>query len=261
MTDQSASGPFRRFAALGRSKRFWLFALLGTGLVAGVVVGVGKVSDAKLISADPDVAARDIHMLNTAIGPGAAVYRARCASCHGLQAKGDGQGVPDLTDQDWLYGSGNAGEIEWIVLHGIRAHDAKTWNLADMPAYAKQLPYPREPAIDPFSPRDVNDMVEFLLALQRKPADIAAARRGEAIYNDRGACYDCHGNDGTGDSAIGAPNLVDDIWLYGGSRADIARSLSAGHAGKCPAWAKALDPVEVRQAALYVYSLSHKTPE
>ena len=227
----------------------------------GVVVGVGMWSDAKLVSMSPEVAARDPGVFRAAINPGAAVYRTRCASCHGPRAKGDAHGVPDLTDQDWLYGSGEAAEIEWIVLHGIRAHDAKTWNLADMPAYAKQVPYPREPAIGQLSPRDVKDTVEFLLALQHKPANMDSALRGEAIYNDRGACYDCHGNDGTGDSAVGAPNLVDDSWLYGGSRAEIAHSISAGRAGTCPAWARRLSLVEVRQVALYVYSLSHKTVE
>jgi len=212
---------------------------------------------AALLRADIDTIAREPALRASAISRGRTVFAHHCAACHGLTAKGDiALGVPDLTDKPHLYGTGLASEIETIVLHGIRSGDSKGWNLASMPAYATPKPYPREPIL-PLSPGDLSDIVSFLRAMDGNAADPAATRRGAAIFDGRGGCWDCHGHDGGGDTAIGAPSLVDGVWLYGdGSAAAIRQSVAHGRHGVSPAFARRLDPGDARAVSVYVASLA-----
>jgi cytochrome c oxidase cbb3-type subunit III len=181
------------------------------------------------------------------------LYGRFCLGCHGPDLNGDpAKGIPNLRDEDWLYGSGRVSEIERIVLYGIRSGNGKGWNQADMPAYASASPYGRF-AVDSLTPGDIHDTVEYLRTLEQKSADQDAARRGQQIFAGRGACYDCHAPDGHGDSAIGAPNLTDDVWLYGdGSRQSVFESIARGHHGSCPAWTRKLAAWQVRALAVYV---------
>jgi cytochrome c oxidase cbb3-type subunit 3 len=127
-----------------------------------------------------------------------------------------------------------------------------------MPAYAHAIPSATE-KIGPLSPDDIRDVVEFLRSTQGLPADPAAVALGSQIYQGRGGCFDCHASDARGDSAIGAPNLTDKIWLYGdGSRQAVFNSIAHGHRGVCPAWITRMRPGPIRETALYVYSLSHR---
>ena len=187
----------------------------------------------------------------------APLYGRYCADCHGADFKGDAsKGIPDLTDHDWLYGSGEVTEIERVILYGIRSGNGKGWNLADMPAYAREHPYARY-SIEPLTPGDIRDSVEFLRRLEGRPADADGAARGAKIYSGRGACFDCHGSDGSGDPAIGAPNLRDGIWLYGdGSRDGVFESIAQGHRGACPAWSRRMTAREARVLAIYVAMVS-----
>ncbi len=231
-------------------------------LVALIVAGVWGVntanSRAALLRMDPDLEAMDAVSMKFALGRGHGIYEKNCASCHGGGAKGDqSRGVPDLTDNDWLYGSGLTSDIETVILYGIRAPNPKTWRLADMPAFARPVPYAKEPGIKPLSPGDINDMVQFLASLRGAPFQADAAGRGAKLFSDRGGCYDCHG-DTHGDSAIGGPNLADNIWLYGGSDKTVFQSIAYGRAGFCPSFEGRLSPAKIREAALYVYSLSHQ---
>ena len=168
--------------------------------------------------------------------------------------KGDRRlGAPDLTDGDWLFGEGRVSEIEQTVTHGVRSGDPKARNLADMPAYGRAEPYARY-HIPPLSPGDIRDVTQYLLSIEGRPADAAAAARGDAIFHTRGGCYDCHGADAHGDGAIGAPNLRDRVWLYGdGSPAAIFDSIALGRAGACPTWIGRLDAAEIRALAVFVH--------
>jgi cytochrome c oxidase cbb3-type subunit 3 len=218
-------------------------------------------AQAALLRTDPDVASANPAMMRFAVGRGHRVFERDCASCHGVKATGDvAKGVPNLADDDWLYGEGKVSDIETVILYGIRAPNPKTWRLADMPAFGRKLPYPREPSIKPLSPGDISDLMQFLASLRGKPASIEAAQRGSKLYSDRGGCYDCHGSDAHGDPAIGAPNLADNIWLYGGDDKTVFNSIAYGRAGYCPAWASRLSAAQIRETAMYVYSLSHPSP-
>jgi len=212
----------------------------------------------RVVKADPDAVAADARLMAFALPKGRAVYAAHCAACHQADGRGDSaRGVPNLTDADWLYGSGQVSDIQRVVESGIRSGLKTSWNLAVMPAYASPTPSATE-KIAPLSPPDVRDVTEFLVWIERRSADGAAAARGRDIFEGRGGCYDCHGVDAHGDPGIGAPNLTDNIWLYGdGSRAWIERSIERGHHGVCPGGARRLNAFQSRAVALYVYSLSH----
>lgn len=216
----------------------------------------------RLVAADPDIVLADPALRNAAMPVGKAVFAARCAACHGETGHGStAKGVPDLTDGDWLYGEGRVSEIEQIVLHGIRSGDPRGWALADMPAYASPDPYPRE-HIGPLRPAEISDVATYLRALHGDRPDADAAMRGKAIYGGKGGCWDCHGGDASGDPAIGAPNLLDDVWLYGdGSKASIARSIAYGRKGAMPAFSHALTAVQARAVAVYAATFSHQSQD
>jgi len=217
-------------------------------------------TEATLLRTDPDLAAANPQMMKFALGPGHGVYEHNCASCHGAKGLGDqARGVPNLTDNDWLYGEGQTSDIETVILYGIRAPNPKTWRLADMPAFAQKVPYTRE-ALLPLRPDEIRDVMAFLASLRGAPASPEAATRGSKIFSNTGGCYDCHGSDAHGDPSIGGPNLADNIWLYGGDDKTVFNTIAYGRAGYCPAWETRLPIVKIREAALYVYSLSHHSP-
>lgn len=212
---------------------------------------------AELVRADPDAVAYQLRLYDIALSIGRSVYAAHCAVCHGPAGAGSAAtGVPDLHDRDWLYGQGRVAEIENIVRYGIRSRHSKGWNLASMPAYASKRPYAAEP-IPPLAPNETDDVVQLLLSYEGRPADPVAFVRGRTVYQKAG-CWDCHGPEGFGDPAVGAPNLRDAITLYGGSRAALTRSVERGRHGVSPAFAAILDPVQIRGVAVYVASLSRR---
>lgn len=253
-----ATETVRRSSRFASRRREFLSA--GLLLLLGFAVWELHTSrqEAQFIRIDADTAASNPELLRFARPSGKKRFAQRCAVCHGEKGAGDSRfGYPDLTDPDWLYGQGAASEIETVILNGIRAPHSGTWHLADMPAYASEHPYPREPVIQPLTPGAIGDLVQYLRAVRGQSADGDAAQRGSQGFRDAG-CYDCHGANAAGDAAIGAPNLADNIWLYGdGTDQSVYNSISRGRAGVCPAWSDRLDAIQIRELALYVYSLSH----
>ncbi|WP_324089396.1 c-type cytochrome [Phenylobacterium sp.] len=233
-----------------------LLALAAVAALGAAGMGAGSAGE-RLVLADPDAPAPSGALGLFAHARGRALFHAKCAACHGGEGQGDpAAGAPDLTDHDWLYGSGKASEIETVIRHGIRAFAPKTWKLADMPAFGRARPSAGE-AAPQLAPNEVSDVTEFLIALEKRPHDPAAAERGRTLYLGRGGCFDCHGADGRGDPGIGAPDLADNVWLFGhGRRDEIARSISDGRRGRCPAWADRLSSAEIREIAIYVRGLS-----
>ena len=181
-------------------------------------------------------------------------WQSHCAACHGAGLRGDpGLGVPDLTRRDRLYGSDRVADIERTILYGIRSGHPKGWNRADMPGFAKPTPY-RRYAIASLSPAEISDLVTFLRAGNGQPGDPGAAGRGRVLFGGKGQCFDCHAVDARGDNAIGAPNLLRGVWLYGhGTAADLTDSISDGRSGACPAWIAVLPPVTIRALAVFVH--------
>jgi cytochrome c oxidase cbb3-type subunit 3 len=190
-----------------------------------------------------------------------------CAGCHGQDLKGARPGVPDLTDDDTLWNTGALEEIdatqllslEQTILWGIRNQDCPDserkqqygacpdTRYSHMPAYGKE---------GTFNSAQIADLAEYVLQLSKQSADAAAAGRGKQLYAQ--GCGECHAADGFGYGPYGGPNLTDDVWLFGGSRAAIINTITNGpgphgDGGYCPPWARKLDAVTIRALAVYIH--------
>lgn len=233
--------------------RCGIAVLAGTCLVAVQVARDRIALRARLLTADPDAISADAGLQRYAISAGRPAFRDHCASCHGENLRGDTlRGIANLVQGARLYGTGRVGEIERVILYGIRSGHPKAWNLASMPAFATPNPY-QAYSIAPLTPRELGDVVAYVYGLRHPAADPAAAARGSHVFHKTGLCFDCHGEDARGDPAIGAPDLTDAVWLYGdGTPPSIATSIAHGLAGACPPWIGTLPPATIRAIAVYV---------
>jgi len=180
-------------------------------------------------------------LLSFALAGGAAAFGDNCAPCHGRGAQG-AVGYPNLRDDAWLWG-GSLDDIHQTIRYGIRADHPETRS-SQMPAFGR---------LGMLQPPQVNDVAEYVLALSGNAEDQEAAERGGAMYTTN--CAACHGADGVGNQALGAPNLADELWLYGGDKASIVETITNSRSGMMPAWNERLDPATVKELAIYVHSL------
>lgn len=164
------------------------------------------------------------------------IYLNNCAVCHGSNAQG-GYGFPNLTDDAWLYG----GEPENIITTLNNGRNGL------MPAW-QQL-----------GDNNLENVTSYVLSLSGEEHDADKANQGEAIFTS--ACVACHGADGKGNQAIGAPNLADNTWLYRQpgqeTHAAILETLRNGRNGHMPAQAAYIGENKVHLVAAYIYSLSN----
>lgn len=171
---------------------------------------------------------------STALQTGQRIFANNCAVCHGSSATG-AYGFPNLTDNDWLYGG--AGEtIKTTIMDG---------RFGAMPAW---LPIIGED--------NVKAVTAYVVTLSGRDSDTALAEKGSQVFNTY--CAACHSADGSGNQALGAPNLTDAIWLYGGSSEQIRHTIRNGRVGTMPAHRDVLGNDKVHLVAAYIYSLSHK---
>jgi cytochrome c oxidase cbb3-type subunit 3 len=180
-------------------------------------------------------------LLSFAIAGGRAAFGDNCAGCHGRGADG-AKGFPNLNDDDWLWG-GTLDDIHTSIEVGIRSTHADT----------RQNQMPRFGLDELLDREQIEDAVAFVQSLSGGQADPARIERGRTLFAEQ--CAACHGDDGKGKLDMGAPNLTDGIWLYGGSAEAIRESIRTGRGGVMPAWAGRLDPVTIKQLAVYVHSL------
>jgi cytochrome c oxidase cbb3-type subunit III len=244
-----------------RSTRLRSIFLLGVVvlLLMGVVAiaVIERRERTEFLQADADRILDDPRLAPKTLARGHDVFLTNCAGCHGADGRGStATGTPDLTDQDFLYGTGRASEIEQIVLHGIRSGDDKGWDLAWMPAFGLPVPYARG-TLPTLSPGEIEQLTSYLRAINGAIGeDPTAVSAGALLFEGHGGCWDCHGRDAQGDAAIGASNLRDGKWLRGdGSRRDISRVIREGLHGVSPAFRGRLDPAKARAVAVYVASL------
>jgi cytochrome c oxidase cbb3-type subunit 3 len=183
----------------------------------------------------------DNDLLNFALTGGRAAFADNCAPCHAAAGAGR-PGFPNLADDKWLWG-GKIEQIYTTIQHGARNEDADA-HVSTMPSFgADQL----------LKPAEINDVAEFVLSLTARSTDAAAARRGAGIFAQQ--CASCHGETGKGNAEVGAPNLTDGIWLYGGKKFDIVAQITKPKLGVMPAWGARLDPATLKMLAVYVHSL------
>jgi len=157
-----------------------------------------------------------------------------CSTCHGSDAHGS-PGFPNLSDNDWLYG-GEPDAIKTSILDGRQGV---------MPAWK-----------DALGDAGVAEVTAYVIQLSGREADAAKASAGKARFETM--CVACHGIDGKGNAALGAPNLTDNVWLYGASPGVIQQTIAQGRNGKMPAHREFLGEHKAHLLAAYVYSLSAK---
>jgi len=168
-----------------------------------------------------------------AMKTGQRLFQTYCTVCHGSDARGQ-QGFPNLTDNDWLWG-GEPAQIKQTIANGRKG---------TMPSWKAMLKGP-----------DLDNVVEYVRKISGHEADPEKAAAGEAKFKT--ICAACHGADGKGNVAMGAPNLTDSIWLYGGSRHTLKKTVADGRNGVMPAHKDFLGMDKVHLLAAYIYSLSH----
>jgi cytochrome c oxidase cbb3-type subunit 3 len=186
------------------------------------------------IRADPD-------LLRFAVAGGKAAFGENCAPCHGRSAQG-APGYPNLLDDDWLWG-GTLADVVQTIEYGVRS-DHKQTRTSAMPKFGvDQL----------LKPQEIDAAADYVLSLSGHATDPGAAAGGAKVFADQ--CATCHGEKGKGRADIGAPDLTDQIWLYGASKAAVVESIRTGRGGVMPAWINRLDPVTIKMLAVYVHSL------
>ncbi|HVC10073.1 MAG TPA: cytochrome-c oxidase, cbb3-type subunit III [Burkholderiales bacterium] len=168
-----------------------------------------------------------------ALAIGQKLFLNNCAQCHASDGGGT-RGFPNLTDNDWLYGGAPA-TIEATITNGRGGV---------MPAWGPIL-----------GDDKVKDVAQYVMSLSGMAHDSIRAARGRDVFKQN--CVACHGADGKGNQQIGAPNLTDSTWLYGGSEQTIIETITKGRNGHMPTWKEILTPAQIHLVAAYVYSLSH----
>lgn len=204
------------------------------------VTAANAAIDARLMSTDLNAVADDPTLQRYATAGGGALFKTYCSQCHGSGAAGN-IGYPNLLDDDWLWG-GTLSDINTTISHGVRWDQDPDTRFSQMPAFGEILSAP-----------EITQVVEYVRALSNQENDPALAAKGQEVFANN--CSACHGEKGTGGQDLGAPNLTDPIWLYGGDRKTLTTTVTKARYGMMPAWSQRLDPSQVRQLAVYVHQL------
>ena len=170
-----------------------------------------------------------------ALKVGGRLFLHNCSQCHGSDARGS-KGFPNLTDGDWLYG-GELATIKTTIMNGRHGMMPPKGGL-------------------PIEDSEIKGLAEYIVKLSGRDHDEALAAQGQGSFMK--GCFACHGMDATGNKMMGAPNLTNNMWLYGGSRGAIEETILNGRSGVMPAWKDVLGEEKVHVITAYVYSLSNK---
>jgi cytochrome c oxidase cbb3-type subunit 3 len=218
---------------------------------------------AKLVAADLTAIEGDDGLKSYAMQAGKAVFMNNCAQCHGAGAAGvTGKGYPNLLDNDWLFG-GDLEAIHTTITHGVRNTvdpDARAVGLV-MPAWSEHATGAMaDMAATKLTTEQIDDVVNHVLKISGQEADATKAAAGAPIFAEN--CAACHGDDGKGNRDMGAPNLTDAVWLYGGDAATLTATIASGRGNVMPAWGYSGEGVnarlsedQIRSVAVYVHSL------
>lgn len=152
------------------------------------------------------------------------LFQDNCAACHGPKAEG-GQGFPALTV------NGDDGDFVVATVMSGRNGVMPPWG----PVLGEQ---------------GVNEVANYVLSLSGESHDTALATAGEPKFKE--TCGACHGASGKGTKALGAPDLTDHSWIYGGDLASVKTTISNGRSGHMPAWKDRLGEDQIRLVAAWV---------
>lgn len=202
----------------------------------------------KIAQSTPEHIEADPQLMAIVGSTGERLFGDNCAACHGRDGKG-GDEYPDLTDSYWQYG-GSVSEIAETMRVGVNTDHPDT-RAAQMPAFGEQrlLDYSQIDAVAAY----VYALSHPSSITQKNRAAIATGREVFAAN-----CAACHGPAALGNPELGAPNLTDPYWIYGGELDDIITAIHKGRRGHMPTWDERLTDTEIKILALYVHSLGEK---
>ena len=240
--------------------RWWLYLFVITVVFAGIYLvlypGLGKFPGtlgwtsvgqykteqqraqeqiAQIFAKFSGKSAEELAKDSAAMGIGERLFANNCAQCHGADARGS-KGFPNLTDGDWLYG-GSLETISETITNG------RTGMMPPMAAAVGTA-------------EDVRNVANFVLSLSGGAHNSAAAQLGKPKFL---VCAACHGPEGKGNPALGAPNLTDKIWLHGWGEAAIVSMINNGKTNIMPAFGERLSAEQIHVLAAYVWSLSQSS--
>lgn len=174
--------------------------------------------------------AKELASNRDAVRMGKRLFKSNCTTCHGSDAKG-GYAFPNLTDNDWLYG-GSEDAIKHTITNG---------RTGAMPGWGAALG------------NDLDAMTDYVIKLGNE--DVSQHPMAGKF---KMLCSACHQADGTGNQMLGAPNLTDDIWLYGGSPSEINITIAKGRMGNMPSFKDLLTAERIHLLSAYIYSINEK---
>jgi cytochrome c oxidase cbb3-type subunit 3 len=181
---------------------------------------------------------------------GRTLFGDNCAVCHGTDAKG-GKGFPNLTTASWLWG-GDADAIAETIRVGINSAHGQT-RTSQMLAFGRDGVLQR---------KDIDDVVNYVRTLSdpaaAKQASAASIEAGAKVFADN--CASCHGEQGKGNVELGAPDLTDQTWIYGGDAQSIFTSVWGGRQGHMPTWEHRLSALDRKILSLYLVDLRAAKP-
>ena len=221
---------------LGASQRAEVLAAHSEAVKVRTEKGAG------LIDAELDAIKTDQNLLEFAMANGKSAFGDNCAPCHGSGATG-AKGYPNLNDDNWLWG-GTLDDIHTTLKFGIRSDHDDT-RVGDMTAFG---------ADEILSKEEIRTVANYVVSLSGGETESGAdLEAGKTLFTDN--CESCHGEDAKGMAELGAPNLTDQIWLYGGDLESVVETVTNGRKGVMPAWTGRLDDVTIKSLAVYVHSL------
>ena len=192
-----------------------------------------KETYAPLFAKYANISIEELSHVKQATQMGKRIFVNTCSGCHGSDARGN-TGYPNLTDRNWLYG-GSVANIEYSINYGRKGI---------MPGYDSSL-----------NAEQIDGLVQYVGKIAGHSVNESKASIGKTIFDQQ--CFGCHGADAKGNIAMGAPNLTDNIWLYGGSATNIAKSIKKGRQGEMPAHLDLLGKERSHLVTAYIYSLSN----
>lgn len=201
-----------------------------------------QTASAKLLGASLTQIENDLELQQFALAMGESAFGDNCATCHGAGGRG-AKGYPVLADDVWLW-DGTLDGIETTIRHGIRHMEDPLTRMNAMPAFGRD---------GLLTSNQIDDLVQYVLNVSGRDADAKAVSRAAPVYAQQ--CVVCHGTDAKGNRALGAPNLTDRDWLFGGEPRDIQQTIFNARNAHMPAWQGRLDDATVKSLAVYVHSL------
>ncbi|SRR6056297_1088067 len=196
----------------------------------------------QLVAAELGGIPQDVQLAGYARQSGEAVFNTWCVQCHGREGGGF-VGYPTLSDDAWLWG-GSMEAIHTTITHGIRNEEDPDARWSEMPAFG---------ADGLLTEDEVDQVVNYVKSLSGEPLDAAKAEAGAEIFEIN--CAACHGENAQGIVEMGAPNLSDAIWLYGGTYDALYETIWNSRFGVMPPWNERLDEAEIRAVSAYVHQL------